>query len=392
MVIMLSFQEKLVQIGTLKDQGFFLKKIGESFDPPLAPGYVWKLYRRYIRPFSTSFHFIVKELNLDHLAQYEEECRSLFYFFLSHIKKRTKFRNVKLLTPIVSYFAFRLKGEIIPLSDFCQIFNISSSDFKIGVLLMNQLYLEHYPSNQDDFVLDLIDKMNAELSIEPIHEFYIESTKMFSVSNMDDLLDDFITFYHSIREKIGDNPKYKFIEVSGPIILYLFLKSKGILIPLPKFLEAYQLGYYEFTTNLKMIITRYYPEYIRRDKTSIVQKYIITIFKNLHHSDEELFATVFTLHRFFHPFLHHAKEEVIATVICVLTMITYDLSGITTYHICNEAGIRQSTLNKQFTRKIYPCLEIPDTLTLRKAFPLIKRKILKKVPLKKVAFNYYQTI
>jgi len=384
---MLTFQEKLVRIETLKDQGIIYSEIGKSLEPSLTSGNVWQMYRRYIQPFSESFHFIVKGLKQEHMAKYEEECRSLLYFFLSHIKERTKIRNVNLLTPLVSYLVFRLRGEIITTTDFCQIFNIPSSDFKKGVLMVIELYLEHHPSSQDEFMLGLIDRMKTELSRDPIHEFYVKSLKTFNVSSMDDLLDEFIAFYHSIREKIADKSKYKFLEVSGPIILYMFLKTKGILIPLPKFLGAYQLNYHKFTTDLKMMITRYYPKYLQRDKTSIVKKYIMSIFKNFNHTNEDLFIRARTLYEFFHPILHNAKEEVIAAVICVLTIISCDLPDIAMYHVCNEAGIKQSSLSMQFIGKIYPYLGIPDGMMLKKAFPLIKHEIFQKLLLKFKRFH-----
>jgi len=381
---MLTFQEELVQIETARDQGITFGKIGKSFDPPITYSRASRLYYMYISLFSESFQFIVKELKWQHLAKHEEECRTLLYLFLSHIKKGTKFRNVKLLTPIVAYLVFRLKGEIIETSEFCQVSNIAFRDFKEGLLIVNQIYLEY----NNNHVSDLIERIRIEFSkkerLDPISELYFESLKTLNISSMDDLLDEFTSFYQSIRDKIKKYSHYKALEVSGPIVLYTFLKSRGVLIPLPRFLETFELGYYEFTKRLKILMS-YYPEFQLRDKKYITKRYIATILDSLHQPlDDDLKNIAFMLFEEFYPLIHHAKEEITAAVICVLTMISCDLLDITMYDICNEAGIRQSSLRKCFLEKIFPYLEIPDTFTLKPAFSFIKHKLQERISLKKV--------
>jgi len=377
-----TFHEQLDQIRILHDQGLSFRMIGESFDPPRTISSVNNLYRRYILPFSDGFNLIIKELKWYHLATYKEDCRDLLYLLHSHVNKQTKFRNVKLLTPMVIYLFFRLKGEEIDTEQFCQVSGISFSEFKRGLRVAYQLYLEHHVPSQDQFLLVQIKELNAELSLYPIREFYIKSLKLFNISTMDTSFDEFISFYDSIRKKISKHSKYRAFEITGSIILYMFLKTKGILVSLPKYLEMSQMGYYEFTTKLNMIIKRYYPEYIQRDKIAIVKKYIVSIFNNVYNSPGEiLLSNAFLLLEFFYRNLQQSKEEVAAAVICVLTMISCDLPGITMHNICKEAGIRDSTLHRQFMEKIFPYLKIPDTLMLKKAFSHIKCKVQEKVSL-----------
>ncbi len=390
---MLTFQEQVLQIGMLREHGLTFDTICRSLHPAITPQKAFQLYWRYFQPFSDEFQSIIKELQRPHLAKYKEECRTLLYLSFSRIKEGTKFRNVKLLTPIVSYVVFRLKGEIIKVREFLHVSNISFSDFKEGLLVINPFYREYSKREQD-----LIERIRVEFTVDPIHEVYVKSLKALSMpvmaitSSRDDMIDEFTSFYLSIQEKISIHSKYKKVEVSGPIVLYMFLKTKGTLIVLPEFLDAFQLSYNVFTTDLKIMITRYYPEYTKRDKTSIMKGYVISILNSFYLSNEELYSNAFILQDHFHLFLHHAKEEVIAAVVCVLAMISCELPGISMSDICGKVGITQSSLNRFFLERIFPYMGIPDTITLKHAFPFIKREIQEKIPLRKALVEKINSI
>ena len=215
-----------------------------------------------------------------------------------------------------------------------------------------------------------------------ISKFYLESLESLKIRSMDDKCDEFIRFYCDIREKIEKNTKYKALKKLGPILIYLFLKTRGILLVLPDFLDLYQMKYGEFTTDLKIML-KYYPEFKARDKKSIIKEYIATILKSFH-LDEKLNSKALTRFDHFYPLIQYTKEEVIAALICVLTMISFDLYEVNMKRICDKAGIRQSSLKKYFLEIIFPYLGISSDNTPKTSFELIRDKIRKKIPLSEI--------
>ena len=214
---------------------------------------------------------------------------------------------------------------------------------------------------------------------DEISKFYLESLESLQIRDMDDKCDEFIHFYCDIREKIEKYTKYRALKKLGPILIYLFLKTRGILLVLPEFLDLYQMKYGEFTTDLKIML-RYYPEYKARDKKFIIKEYIATVLKSFY-LDENLNLNALTLFDHFYPLIQYTKEEVIAALICVLTMISFDLYEVNMKKICDRAGIRQSSLKKYFLEIIFPYLGIPNKNTPRTSFELIRDKIRKEIPL-----------
>lgn len=215
-----------------------------------------------------------------------------------------------------------------------------------------------------------------------IVKFYLESLESLKIRDMDDKCDEFIRFYCDIRDKIEKYTKYRALSKLGPILIYIFLKTRGILLVLPEFLDLHKMKYGEFTTDLKIML-RYYPEFKARDKEFIIKEYIATILKSFY-LDENLNSNALTLFDHFFPLVQYTKEEVIAALICVLTMISFDLYEVNMKRICDRAGIRQSSLKKYFLEIIFPYLGISSDYTPKTSFDLIRDKIRKKIPLSEI--------
>ena len=193
---------------------------------------------------------------------------------------------------------------------------------------------------------------------------------------MGDKFDEFTQFFRDIRDKTENYAQYRAINKLGPILFFIFLKTRGILLVLPEFLDSFQLKYAEFTKDLKKVL-RFYPEFKSRDKRFIIKEYIANILKSVG-LDEDITSNALTLFEHFYPLIQYTKEEVITAVICVLTTISFELYEITMNLICEKAGIRQSSLKKYFKKKIFPYLGIPDNIALRYSFDVIKDEIRKK--------------
>ena len=162
------------------------------------------------------------------------------------------------------------------------------------------------------------------------------------------------------------------------VLLYFFLKTRGVLLVLPDFLDLNQLRYADFTTDYKYL-AKIYPEFNERDKKFIIKEYITTILENLD-LNEITIRRGLTLFDHFYPLIQHAKEEVVAAIICVLTKMLYDVHRISTKDIFEKAGVEQSSLYAHFRGKIFPYLSVPDGTTLKHSSKAIKAGIRYKFP------------
>ena len=154
----------LVQIENLRQQQVTFEKIGKLFD--ISGPNVYAKYRLYVLTFLNAFESIVKELKLYDTTRYKKECQTLLYRVHSRLKKGTKFRKVELLAPIVMFNVFKSKGVIIKLGEFCRISNISLSDFKEGLLVVNPVYLEYIKRNRQEVVSQLIDRIIVQFNLD----------------------------------------------------------------------------------------------------------------------------------------------------------------------------------------------------------------------------------
>jgi len=215
-----------------------------------------------------------------------------------------------------------------------------------------------------------------------VSNFYLDALEFLQVKKLDSDCDDYVHFYYFIRDLVNPHSPYIALEKLGSVVFFIFLKTRGILLPLPDFLNFFNLKYNEFTTDLKKAL-KLYPDYNIRDKKSIIKKYIATILKSFG-VKPRIIAHALTLFNHFYPLIQHKKEEVVAAVICILTSISFDLSSVTMRLISEKAGIRQSTLHTSVIDIIFPYLKIPSSLGLRPSFELMKRKISEKTSLLEV--------
>ena len=157
-------QEMLGQIETLREQKLTYEEISRSFGTSANEAYY--NYNFYALPFASAFDLIVKEFKLYDMAVYRRECQELLCRVLSRLKKFTKYKNVRLLAPIVVYAVFRSKGMTVKTYDFCRVSRISLGDFKEGLLVVHPIYFEYVKRDREKFVFQLIAKMIIKFNLD----------------------------------------------------------------------------------------------------------------------------------------------------------------------------------------------------------------------------------
>ncbi len=117
-----------------------------------------------------TFDSILRKLKLYEMAVYKKECQELLDRVHPRVKIYTKFSKLPLLAPIVVYAVFRSKGITIKASDFCRASNISLSDFKKGLLIVNSVYFEYANRDCEESVSQLIAKTIAQFNLDSTFE------------------------------------------------------------------------------------------------------------------------------------------------------------------------------------------------------------------------------
>ncbi len=217
---------------------------------------------------------------------------------------------------------------------------------------------------------------------DKIYNFYLDSIELLRITGLEDKCEDFVQFYSEVLGLINPNTHFTTLDKLGPAVFYIFLKTRGVLLVLPDFLDLHQIKYHEFTTNLKKVLN-IYPDFNKRDKKVIIKKFIKTILEGFK-VKKTIHSHALTLFDHFYPLIQHTKEEIVASVVCTLTAISFDLYKVSMRSISKIAGIPQSSLRISIVSKIYPYLKIPRSLGLKSSFELIKRKIRNKTSLTEI--------
>ncbi len=89
---------------------------------------------------------------------------------------------------------------------------------------------------------------------DEVSKFYLDSLEFLQVNDLNGESDDYVHFYYHIRDLVNPHTHYTALDKLGPIVLYVFLKTQGILLVLPRFLKFFNLKYFEFTTTLKKVL------------------------------------------------------------------------------------------------------------------------------------------
>ena len=76
---------------------------------------------------------------------------------------------------------------------------------------------------------------------DDVGNFYLESLVSLQLRELDRECDDFTQFYYYVRDLVNTHTQYTALDKLGPALLYTFLKTRGVLLVLPDFLDLYQI-------------------------------------------------------------------------------------------------------------------------------------------------------
>ena len=233
----------------------------------------------------------------------------------------------------------------------------------------------------------------AESMDEQVKEFYFDFAREFKLEDKFNRPEEFTQLFDRVRSCVKPRTKYRAVKNLGVIVLYIFLKTRGTLIPLPEILRHCQLSYGNFVTGLRSVTARYLV-FNARNKKDIVESYVTSILKNFQ-LEEKVIQNALLLLEYCYPLIQFAKEEVNAAVVCTLTLIALGVKGIPMSEICEQAGVQQSNLGKHISESIVPRIGVKNYISLLKSSDSIRKALELKVELLKVnnrSFNVVRLV
>lgn len=221
---------------------------------------------------------------------------------------------------------------------------------------------------------------------EQVKEFYFDFMREFKLEYKYNRPEEFTELFDRVRSCVRPRTKYRAVKNLGAIVLYMFLKTRGTLVPLPELLRHCRLSYGNFVTGLRSVTARYLVFNVRNRKY-IVRSYVTSILKSFQ-LEEKVIQNALLLLEYCYPFIQFAKEEVNAAVVCTLTLIALDVKGIPMSEICEQAGVQQSNLGKHISEDIVPRIGVKNYISLSKSSDSIRKALELKVELLKVNNQY----
>jgi len=224
-----------------------------------------------------------------------------------------------------------------------------------------------------------IDLVKGELysKFEP---FYNEIVEVFKFPSSLELKLECYDLFQNIYSRFKIETLYKNLKKLSPVVIFMFLKIKGYNITMKNLIHQMRLDEKEVRLLFRRSI-ELYPEYLKKDKKSIIQNQIRSIIDKFKFPEEFGVTSEAILDKFW-TLLSSTTESVVAGTVCILTMIVMDIKNHSMAEICNSLGFTQSAVNYQIKHKIFEKLHIPGFKTITRSKELIKELIMKNIDIK----------
>jgi hypothetical protein len=191
------------------------------------------------------------------------------------------------------------------------------------------------------------------------------------------LVPEFEQLIESVIGRFAERTKFANFPKLAPIMLYLFLKQKGIFVNLRQYRSLLDLSYSKFVADVKRVIQGY-KEYHQRDKTRIIQEFIRFILFKLTQEPVHHFIAL-SIYNYVRPFLQFTKEETVCGVVCVLTSLVLPELNSSHIVISHMVGVSAGAAYNTIKSKILPHLDLPPIKGLSKSAAPVREALIRKI-------------
>jgi transcription initiation factor TFIIIB Brf1 subunit/transcription initiation factor TFIIB len=181
--------------------------------------------------------------------------------------------------------------------------------------------------------------------------------------------------FWGLYTKLQPGTKYRGVEKLVPITIYLHYKLECKAFSQQELLSVAEISKKEFN-HFKLQLRTYMPLYNKRNRKDLILKMIIAICEQ-YDLGMEFYDTARKILLRFWEVLKSTKDTVIAGVCCSIVQLCFATEDITISKICDQIGIKMSTVHRQVEKKFFQRLHMEGFESLVRSADLLREIMVK---------------
>ena len=189
----------------------------------------------------------------------------------------------------------------------------------------------------------------------------------FSLNDLDVILNKF----KENRAKLGKGTKYRSPQMLVPCIIYAYYKENNKPIREKDLLEVTNISKKDFNA-FKFSILRIWPEYKDRNRKEYIIQRILEVTEHFNLGMPFFYQSKKILNRFYDN-IKNTKDDVIIGLVTSITLLCSQQGNVSISALCNQLGIKMSTIHRQVERRVIQRFNVPGFKSLVKSADLLKK-------------------
>jgi len=189
----------------------------------------------------------------------------------------------------------------------------------------------------------------------------------FSLNDLDVILHKF----KENRANLGKGTKYRSAEMLVPCVIYAYYKENNKPIREKDLLEVSKISKKDFNA-FKYSIIRIWPEYQERNRKQYIIERILEVSEHFKLGMPFYYQSRRILNRFYDS-IKNTKDDVIVGLVTSITLLCSQKKEVSVCAICDQLGIKMSTIHRQVEKRVIQRFNVPGFKTLVKSAELLKK-------------------
>ena len=173
------------------------------------------------------------------------------------------------------------------------------------------------------------------------------------------------------RAQLGKGTKYRSAEMLVPCVIYAYYKENNKPVREKDLLEVSKISKKDFNA-FKFSIIRIWPEYQERDRKQYIIERILEVSEHFKLGMPFYYQSRRILNRFYDS-IKNTKDDVIVGLVTSITLLCSQKKEVSVCAICDQLGIKMSTIHRQVERRVIEKFKVPGFVSLVKSADLLKK-------------------
>jgi len=173
------------------------------------------------------------------------------------------------------------------------------------------------------------------------------------------------------RAQLGKGTKYRSAEMLVPCVIYAYYKENNKPVREKDLLEVSKISKKDFNA-FKFSIIRIWPQYQERDRKQYIIERILEVSEHFKLGMPFYYQSRRILNRFYDS-IKNTKDDVIVGLVTSITLLCSQKKEVSVCAICDQLGIKMSTIHRQVERRVIQRFKVPGFKTLVKSAVLLKK-------------------